>query len=157
LERETGRIVWSHYFRDDRLATNDTQKQSGAHTVRMLANGNLLFILNKAAYSYTELKFSEIVEMDPIRHEVVWRYKGDPAGDFYTDVWGGAFLLENGNIIVTNSTAGSAFEITRQGRIVWEWVNTHRDLFGMPFPVYRVTRVRKDVILRTIHNWRMVE
>ena len=42
---------------------------------------------------------------------------------FYTDVMGKHQWLQNGNLLVTESTKGRAFELDQNGNIVWQHVN----------------------------------
>ena len=39
---------------------------------------------------------------------------------------GGVQRLANGNTLITESMGGRAFEVTRDGKIVWEFVSPHR-------------------------------
>ena len=34
--------------------------------------------------------------------------------------------LPNGNVLITESDYGRAFEVTTDGKIVWEYINPHR-------------------------------
>jgi hypothetical protein len=50
-------------------------------------------------------------------------YEGTPAHPFYTDIMGRHQWLPNGNLLITETRRGRAFEINRQGEIVWEYLN----------------------------------
>ena len=50
-------------------------------------------------------------------------YAGSKAAPFYTDLMGKHQWLPNGNLLITESMKGRAFEIDRNGRVVWEYVN----------------------------------
>lgn len=50
-------------------------------------------------------------------------FEGGPENQFYTDIGGKHQWLPNGNLLVTESRAGRAFEINPAGKIVWEYVN----------------------------------
>ena len=50
-------------------------------------------------------------------------FKGSEASPFYTDVMGKHQWLPNGNLLLTESTNGRAFEIDSHGEIVWQHVN----------------------------------
>ncbi len=54
-------------------------------------------------------------------HEVY--YEGSEATPFYTDVMGKHQWLPNGNLLLTESTKGRAFEIDPDGEVVWQHVN----------------------------------
>jgi hypothetical protein len=66
---------------------------------------------------------SLILELDPQTHRVETVY-GARAGEFfYTETMGDHQRLPNGNILVTESQAGHAFEVTPEGRQVWSYIN----------------------------------
>jgi hypothetical protein len=69
---------------------------------------------------------SKVIELDPRTQEVVWAYRGSPGRRFWSNFLGSCQRLPNGNTLVTESTAGRAFEVTPGGEIVWEYVNPHR-------------------------------
>ena len=50
-------------------------------------------------------------------------YEGTAAAPFFTDIMGKHQWLPNGNVLVTESTAGRAFEINLRGEIVWQYIN----------------------------------
>lgn len=155
LDRKTGDIVWSYQFSN--LKNEELKNQYsviGPHTVRMLPDGKLILFVNTYSYPWTNRVFSTLLEFDPLSLKTTWRYNSDPATAFYSKNWGSIFKLDNGNFIVGNSEAGSAFEIDRSGRIVWEWINDTRDAYGLPVPVYRIFRVPKKVLDPIIKVWR---
>ena len=49
---------------------------------------------------------------------------------FFSAVQGAAQALPNGNVLVTESTKGRVFEVTRDGEIVWEFWNPDRTAAG---------------------------
>lgn len=69
---------------------------------------------------------SRVVELDPRTLEALWRYGGDRETDFFSQTLGSAERLPNGNTLITESENGRAFEVTRDGTIVWEFVSPHR-------------------------------
>lgn len=50
-------------------------------------------------------------------------FEGSEEMPFYTDVMGKHQWLQNGNLLVTESTKGRAFELDQNGDIVWQHVN----------------------------------
>jgi hypothetical protein len=50
-------------------------------------------------------------------------YAGAAGAPFYTDILGKHQWLPNGNLLITESMKGRAFEIDRDKRIVWEYLN----------------------------------
>ena len=66
---------------------------------------------------------SRILELDPIKQKVITVYGGEENQQFFTDTQGDHQHLPNGNILITESNAGHAFEVTANGDIVWSFVN----------------------------------
>jgi hypothetical protein len=114
------------------------------HQPTMLANGHVLIFDNGMHRGS-----SRIVEVDTATSKIVWEYSEGPEGDFYTRIRGGVQRLPSGNILVTESDRGRAFEITRAGRIVWEYYNPDRisaepvpgDVRAFRAPIYRMKRI----------------
>ncbi|MBN1395755.1 MAG: aryl-sulfate sulfotransferase [Pirellulales bacterium] len=50
-------------------------------------------------------------------------YEGTEEHPFYTDILGKHQWLPNGNLLITESKQGRAFEIDNHGEIVWEYMN----------------------------------
>jgi len=110
LDLEAGRIRWLM-----------AGPWLGPHQPTVLPNGNILIFDNGE-----ELEISRVVEFDPVTQETVWQYGGEPEDGFYSKTCGSNALLANGNILVTESDGGRAFEVTRDGTIVWEYSNPAR-------------------------------
>lgn len=86
---------------------------------------------------------SRVVALDPVRGEAVWEYRGTERRPFFSRTCGTAASLPNGNVLVTESDAGRAFEVTSAGEIVWEFYNPHRagergELIATLFEVVRL-------------------
>jgi hypothetical protein len=88
------------------------------HHPTLLPDGNMLIFDNG-----THKKFSRIVELDPVRREIAWTYQAEPKESFFSGSRGGNQGLPNGNVLITESDRGRAFEVTRQGETVWEFYN----------------------------------
>ena len=115
------------------------------HHPSVLDNGHLLIFDNGS-----RRKWSRVIELDPKKGEVVWSYpaaKGDRS--FFSDTRGSAQALPGGTVLITESDRGRIFEVSRQGKLVWEWWNpalvdgkkagiTERRL------IYRATRYGDD-------------
>jgi len=70
---------------------------------------------------------SNILEVDPKTRETDVIYKGSKDRPFFTAEMGQQQLLQNGNILITSSEQGRAFEVDRNGTIVWEFVNRYNE------------------------------
>jgi len=88
------------------------------HHPTMVQDGNILVFDNG-----TKRKYTRLLELNPVTLEVEWEYIADPAEDFFTPEKGSAHRFPNGNTLACEGDMGRAFEITRDGEIVWEWVN----------------------------------
>jgi hypothetical protein len=88
------------------------------HQPSLVESGAILVFDNKGLGDR-----SRVLELDPLTGAIVWSY--DREG-FSSPIGGSAQRLDNGNTLVSESTAGRAFEVTREGAIAWEFYNPHR-------------------------------
>jgi hypothetical protein len=97
------------------------QKQ---HQPVLLDNANILLFDN----GNLNRGFSRVLEMNPFTGEIVWEYRANPPRKFFSFSRGGNQRLPNGNTLITESDRGRVFEVTRSGKIVWEFYNprTHK-------------------------------
>jgi hypothetical protein len=86
---------------------------------------------------------SRVLEIDPVHLSVVWSYTN---ANFYSFNISGAQRLENGNTLITEGAPGRVFEVTREGRIVWEYMNPPSEAPGGMNAVYRAYRIPYDWI-----------
>jgi hypothetical protein len=91
------------------------------HEPVLLRNGRLLVFDNLGRSGE-----SRVIELDPLTQVVAWQYGGGADEPFASWKLGAAQRLPNGNTLITESTAGRAFEVTPAGRIVWEFLNPAR-------------------------------
>ena len=52
----------------------------------------------------------------------VWTYAAETPTDFYAPVLSGAQRLSNGNTLIVDGPAGTIFQATREGRVVWKYI-----------------------------------
>jgi hypothetical protein len=126
VDIETETLTWA-------WGPGDLQEQ---HHPTLLDNGNLLVFDNG-----TKRKYSRVLELDPRSKAVVWEYRDTNAAAFYSN-WGGtAQRLANGNTLITETSGGRVFEITRDGRVVWDFYNPDKQADGRRASIYRLTRI----------------
>jgi hypothetical protein len=106
------------------------------HDPTFLENGNILIFDNG-----TRREYSRIIELDPLKYEIVWEYHSFQPRLFFTDWGGSAQRLPNGNTLITETSKGRVFEITRDGKIVWEFLNPEKAENGKRATIYRMTRI----------------
>ena len=70
---------------------------------------------------------SRVLEIDPIKKEIVWQYTGVESGlaswTFSSSFISSARRLPNGNTLIDEGMNGRMFQITNDGEIVWEFIN----------------------------------
>ena len=108
VDLEAGRVGWSW----------GPGELDGPHEPTVVSGGHILVFDNGRRRGW-----SRLLEIDPRHEEIVWEYRGDPVESFFTISQGGNQKLPNGNLLVTESTRGRVFEITQDGRVVWEFYN----------------------------------
>ena len=103
-------------------------KWRGQHQAQLLGNGNILLLDNYGGNRQAPFKLdeSEVLEINSLTQEIVWRYGGSDESPFFTHWLGYVQRLPNGNTLVTESSQGRIFEVATEGRIVWEYLNPHR-------------------------------
>jgi outer membrane protein assembly factor BamB len=96
----------------------------GQHDPDLLPNGNMLLFDNFGHYG--EGGISRVIEFDPATYEIVWSYTGDVEHPLDSRLRSDQERLANGNTLITESDGGRLLEVTRDGEIVWEYVNPIR-------------------------------
>ena len=120
ISRKTDKIVW-------KLGPPSV---AGQHAPTLLANGNILIFDNGTHRLGDSMPYSRVIEIDPATNEIVWKYQDYPSWNFFSPRMGIAQRLPNGNTLITEFSFGRFFEVTKEGQIVWEYVNP---FFGRPF------------------------
>jgi hypothetical protein len=126
IDRMTKKVVWNYDHALDRQ-----------HEALMVAPGfqhagNILLFDNGFASTYV-YRQSRILEVDPSDGSLVWSYDAE---GFYSPTGGIEQPLPNGNILISSTRGGRAFEVDRAGKTVWQW--------APPFGLNRPSRVAYD-------------
>lgn len=146
IEKKTGKIVWRlgpDYppYQENRKVVlpapvNQISGQHDAHIIPegLPGAGNLLVFDNQGEGGYPPAKLgitsgSRVLEIDPVKKEIVWEYTGDlsggPAWGFYSSFISSARRLPNGNTLIDEGRSGRFFQVTPAGEIVWEYVSPY--------------------------------
>ncbi len=112
VERPAGRVAWIY------TAELDRQHEARMNGPDLPAPG-VIQVFNNRLGSFWGDHQSELLELDPRRGAVTWRFR---MPGFFSPTGGVAQRLPNGNDLVTSTRGGRVFEITPAGRIAWEWV-----------------------------------
>ena len=115
LNRNTKSINW--------LTSGPFARQ---HDPDLLANGNIL-IFDNWGTSGSETGATRIIEWDPKTQKIVWEYGGTRERPLHASFRGSQQPLPNGNVLITEATGGRILEVTRDGEIVWEYINQLSD------------------------------
>ena len=126
VNMETGLVVWAQ--------AGMWRKQ---HEARWTQDGIMLF--DNVGHEGR----SKILEFNPMTQEVLWQYD-DPL--FFSKGCGSQQILPNGNVLITESFYGRIFEVTRKGRIVWEYYNTFKTDEGKIVRILRAQRFGESVL-----------
>lgn len=66
---------------------------------------------------------SRVLEVDMTTGKIVWEYAANDGNSFFSYRQGAAQKLPNGNCLVTSTQHGHLFEVTRDKKVVWEFVS----------------------------------
>lgn len=144
IDKKTGKVVWSlgpHYPEHDkgRQIPRPVDQISGQHDVHLIPEelpgaGNLLVFDNQGEGGYPPVPLSvtggsRVLEIDPIKKEIVWEYDGESSGKpgwtFLSTFISSARRLPNGNTLIDEGYDGRFFQVTPKGEIVWEYVSPY--------------------------------
>jgi hypothetical protein len=94
------------------------------HDAEFLADGDLLLFDNEGdpnGYGGTR-----VLEIDPANFKIDWSYGGRSDQRLDSLARGSQTRLKNGNTLIVESYAGRMLEVTRDGKVVWEFINPVR-------------------------------
>jgi hypothetical protein len=114
LDLETEQLVW---------ATRGPW--IGQHDPDLLPDGRVLLFDNYGHFDKPGGR-SRVIEFDPASMAIVWQYAGTAQAPLDSVIRGSQQRLPNGNTLITESSGGRIVEVTREGEIVWQFVNPVR-------------------------------
>jgi hypothetical protein len=147
IDKRSGKVVWTLGPRfaaappagAARKLPRPVDQISGQHDAHLIpaglpGAGNLLVFDNQGEAGYPRAALtvtggSRVLEIDPVRKEIVWQYTADDSGgpgwSFRSTHISNARRLPNGNTFIDEGQFGRFFQVTPQGEIVWEYVNPY--------------------------------
>ncbi len=150
IDRKTGKIVWTlgpnfpnaapDFLKPGNTAlprpVDEISGQQDAHLIEpgLPGAGDLIVFDNEGEGGYPPATLgvtsgSRVLEIDPVKKEIVWQYTGESSGSpgwtFYSSFISSARRLPNGNTLIDEGMNGRFFQVTPQGKIVWEYVSPY--------------------------------
>ena len=125
LDQYTGSIKWS--YRGNWIRQHDPD---------VMPDGNILVFNNGyEEFNFNRRKGSNLIMLDPLDNTTKIIYPNAGQQLFYADILGEQQKLPNGNYLITESRRGRVFEVTPEGRTVWNYVlpydETHAALIAI--------------------------
>lgn len=90
-------------------------------------DGNTISVFDNNNLQPMVASQSRIIRIDARDGSVTTTFAGTAEIPFFTNIMGKHQILENGNTLIIESRGGRAFEVTGDGRLVWEYINTVED------------------------------
>lgn len=175
ISRETGKIVWKvgpNYQETEQLKA--IGNIIGPHLTHMIPQGlpgagNILLFDNGGGAGYgvpdanskkglkTMIRdYSRVLEINPVTLQIVWQYGPAEAGllvavdanHLYSPLVSGAQRLPNGNTLITIGIDGRIIEVTRSGKMVWEYQQPYNEAWG----IYRAYRYPYEYVPQAKHS-----
>lgn len=128
IDLTENRVVWGMAGRTDKQ-----------HDARLLPDGTLM-VFDNGVYR----EESRIVVFDRPTQKQLWTYGRREGERFYTRCCGTAQPLGNGNVLITSTYEGRVFEVTREGEVVWEFLNPHVTDEGKVGAIFEMERYPKQ-------------
>jgi hypothetical protein len=110
------------------------------HSAQLLDSGRILLFDNAGLDEQ-----SRILELDAHSGEPVWTYPGPGHSSFFSATRGQVQRLPNGDTLVVETNPGRAFEVSRSGETVWEYVNPQKTGKELVAPLLDVLRLPPDL------------
>jgi hypothetical protein len=141
------------------------QKLFHQHDIRWIEEGlpgaGNLTIFNNDIHNKGSLSYSAIYEIAPPKDQKgnyiiekgkaygpekpAWTYVAKDTVSFWSSFISGAHRMSNGNTFINEGAKGRFFEVTKEGKIVWEYLNPYRGELrkpnGDPIPPMPLTYV----------------
>ncbi len=113
VDPKTGKVAWASH--GPWLAQHDPD---------VLPGGLLEVFDNRGNLGHTSK--SRVLVVDPATLGIVWSYAGDSQHPLDSPIRGAVQRLPNDDTLITESGGGRLLEVTRDGHIVWEYLNPVR-------------------------------
>ncbi|HKI73087.1 MAG TPA: aryl-sulfate sulfotransferase [Pseudomonadales bacterium] len=109
---KSGKVRWK--WCDGTTAAQHDVKYATEKTITIFDNG---------VYRKSGGEWSRAIEIDAKTKEILWEYTDNPPFSFFTLMGGSADVLPNNNVLICETSKGQFFEVTRDKKVVWEYIN----------------------------------
>jgi len=127
----------------------------GAGNLTIFDNNHFTPFTDSTRHSFDSINYSAVYEIVPPidskgnyllekgkafgPDKPVWMYKAPDSLSFWSSFVSGAQRISNGNTLICEGGKGRFFEVTKEGKMVWEYLNPyHGDIRkpnGDPYPI----------------------
>jgi hypothetical protein len=109
LDLDKGKVVWAYqgFWKFQ-------------HAANFLPNGHIL-VLDNQGHIADKQKHSRVLELNPNTLGIEWSFVGNDEHPFSTGKVGRLQRLPNGNTLIAESQHARIFEITKEGKLVWNY------------------------------------
>jgi hypothetical protein len=147
IDKSSGHLVWrlGPYFEEKpgdehkRILRHNVPRPldqiSGQHNPHIIPKGlpgagNVLLFDCQGGAGYPPASLgkyagSRILEINPVTKDIVWQYTAEDSGlppwTFFSSFVSNAQRLPNGNTLITEGMQGRLFQVTPDGKVVWEY------------------------------------
>lgn len=112
ISKATGKVIW-HV---------DSTVIAQQHHATELDDGSILIFDNGVYRHHESFPYSRVIQVNRETKKIVWQYKDPHSMTFFSPFMGGVQRLKNGNTLITEAALGRIFEVTKEGKICWEYV-----------------------------------
>lgn len=147
LDNQMKKVLWHkklNFF-------NEGRSRLRVHDVQVTDEGNILAYVNSVSVQAKKFNssYTQLVEFDPYTDEIYWVFFDKPKENFFSKILGSVKKLDNGNYLYSDVTnGGRAFEITREGKKIWNFKNPIKDADGKPMVFQSIIPFKNMSFLR---------
>lgn len=148
-----------------RHGDSTSERLFGQHDIRWIEKGKPgaghLTVFNNDIHNWDNMNYSAVYEIAPSTdqkgnyilgkdktfgpHIPVWKYMAPDSVSFWSSFISGAHRMNNGNTFINEGAKGRFFEVTKEGKVIWEYLNPYRGEIrkpnGDPNPVMPLTYI----------------
>lgn len=141
LDPETRRVKWSAF-----------RPFIAQHDPDFLGDGWIGVFDNNVDDTFrgSMLGGSRIVALQPHTDSLEVRFPTPESAPLFSNFGGSWQQLKNGNMLITETTAGRVVEVTDRGETAWEWIHDAYDNVHVP-EVYRASR--HELTVKDVEAW----